>query len=88
MNYGALSSAGGRVVIRWDIYEGRLPRKFWLSWEERGGPRVSPPTWEGFGHKLLSRIGSDSPGAASGLSFRPEGLNWRFECEEQIVLRH
>lgn len=86
IRYGALSTAGGRVVIRWDIDDGRLPRKFWLSWEERGGPRVSTPVREGFGHKLPTRIGSNSRGAG-GLSFQPEGLNWRFECEEQIVVR-
>ena len=72
-------------MIRWHVDEERIPRKFRLSWEERGGPRVAPPTREGFGRKYLTQIASDLPGAVGGLSFPPEGLNWLFERDAQIV---
>jgi two-component sensor histidine kinase len=86
VKYGALSSPKGRIIIRWDVDRERT-RKFRLSWEERGGPRVNPPVHEGFGHKLLSRIAKDSPDTESGFLFGPEGLSWRLECSEQLVLR-
>lgn len=72
VKYGALSSPKGRIIIRWDVDRERT-KKFRLSWEERGGPRVSPPVHEGFGHKLLSRIAKDSPDTESGFLFGPEG---------------
>jgi PAS domain S-box-containing protein len=86
LKYGALSSPEGRIVIRWDVDRERT-KKFRLSWEERGGPPVDPPAYEGFGHKLLSRIAKDSPDTESGLVFGPEGLSWRLECSEQLLLR-
>lgn len=88
VKYGALSSPDGRVVIRWDVDEAHTPKRFRLTWEEQGGPRVDPPRHEGFGHKLLSRIAKNSlDGAVGGLVFRPEGFSWRLECPEELVMR-
>ena len=87
MKYGALSSPAGRIVIRWAVDQSRTPNKFCLSWEEQGGPRVDPPTYEGFGHKLLSRIAKDLPNTKSGLVFGPEGVVWRLECTEKLDQR-
>ena len=88
MKYGALSSPAGRIVIRWAVDQSRTPKKFCLSWEERGGPHVDPPTYEGFGHKLLSQIAEELPNTECGLVFGPEGVSWRLECAEELVLRH
>jgi PAS domain S-box-containing protein len=87
MKYGALSSPEGQIVIRWGIDEARTPKKFRFSWQERGGPIVGPPTHEGFGHKLLSRIASENPDTETRLAFAPEGFAWTIECQEQVFLR-
>jgi PAS domain S-box-containing protein len=87
MKYGALSSPEGRIVIRWDIDELQTPRKFRMSWQERGGPQVEPPTHEGFGHKLLTRFAGGAPDTEVRLAFAPEGFIWSLECQEQVVLR-
>ncbi|MFZ0459470.1 MAG: PAS domain S-box protein [Rhodoplanes sp.] len=87
MKYGALSSPEGQVVIRWDIDELQTPKKFRFSWQERGGPPVEPPTREGFGHKLLSRLASGTPDTEIRLAFAPEGFAWSIECQEQVFMR-
>jgi PAS domain S-box-containing protein len=87
MKYGALSAPEGQIVIRWDIDELQTPKKFRFSWQERGGPTVEPPTYEGFGHKLLSRIASENPDTEIRLAFAPEGFAWTIECQEQVFLR-
>src|SRR5271166_1937626 len=69
--YGALTP-GGRVVIS---MRSAYRANFGCRGKERGGPRVAPPTREGFGRKYLTQIASDLPGAVGGLSFPPEGLN-------------
>lgn len=86
MKYGALSSPEGRVVIRWDIDDRQA--RFRISWEERGGPPVSPPVHDGFGHRLLKRLGQETANTDASLVFAREGLCWRFECDERMILRH
>ena len=51
IKYGALSVAGGRVTIVWDIDADR----FRLRWQERGGPVVSAPERKGFGSLMIER---------------------------------
>ena len=88
MKYGALSSPEGRIMIRWDVDDRQRPKKFRLSWHEKGGPPVNPPTHQGFGHTVLSHIAQGSSYTDAGLMFAREGFAWRFECEEQLLLRH
>jgi PAS domain S-box-containing protein len=87
MKYGALSSPEGQIIIRWDIDEERTPKRFRMSWRERGGPKVAPPTHEGFGHKLLSRFAACAPDTQVELAFAPEGFAWRLECQEDVLMR-
>src|SRR5262249_6228772 len=47
--YGALSNPAGRIALQWRA-DGGLLR---LSWQETGGPAVTPPTHRGFGSRLL-----------------------------------
>jgi len=51
VKYGAWSLTHGRVVVAWRL-EANLLR---LTWSERGGPPVTPPTRRGFGARLLER---------------------------------
>ena len=53
VKFGALSTDRGRVDVHW-----RLTRDggFELTWQETGGPPVTPPTRQGFGTTLLNKV--------------------------------
>jgi PAS domain S-box-containing protein len=53
--YGALSVPTGKVVIQWSIRHGESPQ-LTFRWQERNGPRVSPPSRRGFGSQLIERV--------------------------------
>lgn len=67
MKYGALSSDSGAVAIAWVPGDGTIA----LSWEERGGPPVSPPTKTGLGSRILAPGGALH---AVDIDYRPHGL--------------
>ena len=77
VKYGALSTLGGRVEVRWFVEQTdatALTQTLVLDWIETGGPPVSPPTRKGLGSRLITRQhGID----AADLDFRPEGLACR-----------
>lgn len=62
--HGALSKRGGRVTAEWELKDttgsGRL---FYFRWQEHDHGIVKPPTRQGFGTKLLTRL---VPGDLSG----------------------
>ncbi len=77
VKYGALSTLGGRVEVRWQVEQTDakgVTQTLVLDWIETGGPPVSPPTRKGLGSKLITpQHGID----AADLDFRPEGLACR-----------
>ena len=69
--HGALSVEPGTVVIDWAP---NAPNDgIRLSWEERGGPEVTPPARKGFGHIVFERIGASLDGDIA-TDFRPAGF--------------
>jgi two-component sensor histidine kinase len=52
--YGALSTPEGRLKVDWRVEEGPRPT-LRLTWTERDGPPVSPPSRLGFGARLLEK---------------------------------
>jgi PAS domain S-box-containing protein len=79
VKHGALSSAAGRVDIRWTVEDGRLR----ITWRETGGPPVTPAIERGFGARLLEQGLAAELGGGVTLEFRPEGL----VCRMEAVLR-
>jgi two-component sensor histidine kinase len=71
--YGALSSAGGRVFVKWRWNGGRQVA---LTWKESGGPTVVPPGREGFGSKLIAMCLTALGGTIEPL-FLAEGYSYR-----------
>ena len=68
--YGALSTAKGRVALKWSHEaDGRLI----LHWMETGGPPVTEPTRQGFGGRVIDRMIGDLKGKAH-FDWHPEGL--------------
>jgi PAS domain S-box-containing protein len=75
--YGALSAAEGLVVVEWSLPE---RERFRMSWTERGGPPVEPPTRSGFGRRVIEQMVATSLCGEVDLRFEPEGLVWRLEA--------
>ena len=70
LKYGSLSAERGTVAITWKANAER----FTMSWEESGGPPVSPPTRRGFGTRLLEQgLALELSGRAK-VEFEPTGI--------------
>jgi PAS domain S-box-containing protein len=68
--YGALSCGSGRVEVAWALEAGR----FVLRWRESGGPKVQPPTRQGFGSKIMNATIKQQIGGDVSFDWHPEGL--------------
>ena len=51
VKYGALSTPNGRVSVTGHLDE--APKTLILTWAERGGPPVQPPSHRSFGTQLI-----------------------------------
>jgi PAS domain S-box-containing protein len=78
--YGALATSSGRLSIRWRCSGKGAARRLVLSWVERGGRPVTPPTRKGFGTTLIERSLRSGLGAEVVLDYAPEGLTCRIEA--------
>jgi len=68
--YGALSTAKGRIDLKWSHEaDGRLI----VRWTEMAGPAVRVPTRKGFGGRVIERMIGQLQGKAC-FDWRPEGL--------------
>jgi two-component sensor histidine kinase len=76
--YGALSHADGKLHIRWQRGPDPSEGDVIVTWEETGGPPVSPPTRRGFGSVLIEQSLTYSLGGKADIEYRPEGLWARF----------
>jgi NO-binding membrane sensor protein with MHYT domain/two-component sensor histidine kinase len=72
--YGALALHSGCVEVRWSVDEAR---RLHLTWSERGGPAVRPPTRLGFGSRLVQTALHAELGGETELEYRPDGLQAR-----------
>ncbi|MBM6581336.1 PAS domain-containing protein [Microvirga sp. BT689] len=74
--HGALSTFGGQVEVRWDVKPEEERPILHFSWIEKGGPRVSAPTRQGFGSRLLQRVLTTQLQADVSMDFPEEGLRF------------
>ncbi|MGH6866793.1 MAG: HWE histidine kinase domain-containing protein [Methyloceanibacter sp.] len=65
--YGALSDERGKIALSW----ARLADRVRLSWVERDGPLVTPPSRCGIGSRLIQR---GLPNASVDWRFEPDGV--------------
>ena len=77
--YGALSNDDGQVAVRWWLGEQDGMRRFYIEWQERGGPPVEPPHREGFGQKVMKRIAAHALEGNVSLDFATTGVVWRLD---------
>jgi two-component sensor histidine kinase len=76
LKFGSLSNIEGVVAIQWKVSEKSEPR-FVMTWRERGGPSVSPPQRQGFGHTAMIRM----------IEHDPEGVTWNMSAPLAAVLQ-
>ncbi len=61
--HGALSTPKGRISVTWSVLPAKEKRILICRWTETGGPRVVPPTRQGFGSMILTRVLAQQIGA-------------------------
>ncbi len=77
--YGALSRVRGRLRLSWQVYEKPgIMRRLRVRWEETGGPKVKPPTRQGFGSRLIRGLAAEAGGEAK-LDYAETGLICEFD---------
>lgn len=75
VKYGALSVSDGRVTIVWSIDdEKRGTSTVNLRWRESNGPKVTPPSANGFGTRLIKFTAERDLGGRFEQDYNPEGL--------------
>jgi PAS domain S-box-containing protein len=84
--YGALSVADGSVSISWDMRTEKDIPRLHMTWLEKGGPSVNPPSRKGFGHVVMDRITGQALGGTSHAEFNPEGLSWTLDVPAASVV--
>lgn len=86
--YGALSISAGRVHVSWGFEpDDAGVRRLVLHWDERNGPRVSPPTVKGFGHVVIERVVGQALSAKVNYQFNPEGVRWSITMPLDFIVR-
>jgi len=71
VKYGALSAPTGRLKIDWT---NGSTHRFCLKWTETGGPRVKPPTHQGFGTRMMEGMISSQLGGHINFHWRIKGV--------------
>jgi two-component sensor histidine kinase len=74
VKYGALSNATGQIHIDWMIERRADGTRLRLTWTERGGPRVEPPSRRGFGTRLIERSLAQDLSGEVKIDFHPQGV--------------
>jgi two-component sensor histidine kinase len=72
VKYGALSRDEGIVTVEWRVDPRSVRLR--LTWQENGGPPVTPPSTQGFGSKLIQRAFPPDLDAVIETNYRLEGL--------------
>jgi two-component sensor histidine kinase len=78
--FGALSVPAGRIEIGWTIDQERLR----LTWSEKDGPPVHPPTRRSFGTRMIETLGKQLGGEAH-LAYEPAGFVYTLDVPLSTV---
>jgi two-component sensor histidine kinase len=81
--FGALSAPGGRVEVSWTTDEEK--QRLHLTWTERGGPPVQPPTRRSFGTRMMESLGQQLNGRVQ-LAYEPSGFRYALDVPLAAVI--
>jgi two-component sensor histidine kinase len=80
--HGALLAREGKATVEWEIKDSDSGRLFCFRWQEHDHGIIKPPTRQGFGTKLLTRL---VPGDLSGRATLNYESGWfRYELEAPV----
>jgi two-component sensor histidine kinase len=79
--YGALSSAQGRVSVRWHTDQNGIA----LHWLEQGGPPVKPPEKKGYGTRVVHAGIEHQLGGAVAFDWAQSGLECRMMVPHSVA---
>ena len=82
VKYGALSLPGGSVLVEWTLVDDGT---FKLTWSERGGPPVTPPSRRGFGTRMIERGLATELGGTVRIIFSEPGLVCEMTSDQAVV---
>jgi PAS domain S-box-containing protein len=85
VKYGALSTAGGCVSVRWEVAGEMSAPQLTFVWQEAGGPTVIAPTRQGFGTRLIDTVVRHELGGRVELSLPPTGARCAIEVPLERV---
>ncbi|MDH7972185.1 HWE histidine kinase domain-containing protein [Sphingomonas sp. AR_OL41] len=74
VKYGAFSNDVGTIGIAWDTEMRPDGEQLILTWREKDGPEVVPPTHKGFGSQVIERGLAHELHGKVCLEYLPEGL--------------
>jgi two-component sensor histidine kinase len=75
--FGALSAPAGRIEIAWTIDNDS--QRLRLTWTEKSGPAVAPPTRRSFGTRMIGSLGQQLNGEVA-LDYRPTGFIYTLDA--------
>jgi len=81
--FGALSTPEGTVEVAWTVEEEN--ERFCLTWTERGGPPVVPPTRRSFGTRMMESLGQQLNGQVK-LSYAPSGFVYSLDVPLRSII--
>jgi two-component sensor histidine kinase/DNA-binding NarL/FixJ family response regulator len=81
--FGALSIPAGRVEIAWTIEQEK--QRLRLTWTERGGPAVKPPTRRSFGTRMMESLGQQLNGQVQ-LAYEPSGFIYSLDVPLSSII--
>ena len=74
VKYGAFSNAAGSISIDWRVNAAPEGDRLLLTWQEKDGPPVMPPSHKGFGSRVIERGLAHELEGSVQLEYRPEGV--------------
>ncbi len=82
--YGALATSGARLQIRWELTaEGRVH----IHWIESGIARIEPPSRQGFGSLVVTKLVPQALQGIATIKFPEGGFHWHLDIPDSFVLR-
>jgi two-component sensor histidine kinase/CheY-like chemotaxis protein len=81
--FGALSIPSGRVEIAWTADQ--ETQRLRLTWTERDGPNVEPPTRRSFGTRMMESVGQQLSGKVR-LAYEPSGFIYSLDVPLSSVI--
>lgn len=74
VKYGSFSNENGTISIEWTLGQEADGRWLCLSWREKDGPPVTPPSHKGFGSRVLERGLAHELNGKVDLNYAPGGM--------------